>query len=402
MKLFQLNLQEERIFGLDMLRFCAILLVLISHGRHLLHPIFESTDFMSIGGYWGVELFFVLSGFLIGGILIKNYEKEERFNMDSVLYFWKRRWFRTLPNYYLILLVNILVAIFIGRFDFSDWRYYSFLIFFQNFISEHPSFFGEAWSLAVEEWFYISFPIILLICTFLFPSWFKKQNKILLCILLVFFFCLLMKIAIVINYNPHWDDGIRKIVPLRLDSILIGVLFSWFKFYYPCYFDKHKRIMLLLSFLLIISSAFYYYVDINNKGLEVVSFFGKTFYFNLTSISFGFLLPFFSADRKKKPKGFFRKWTTIISLVSYSMYLIHFSFILRLMGFFAKYNTTIISSLLLYGFYFCCTLFLSVLLYKYFEKPMTQLREFTPTRKSSAIREYTLEAVSELKRRIIK
>lgn len=66
------DLNQKRIFGLDLLRFLAIIMVLISHGRLLLKSTLGSSiDFLSLGGFWGVELFFVLSGFLIGGILIK-------------------------------------------------------------------------------------------------------------------------------------------------------------------------------------------------------------------------------------------------------------------------------------------------------------------------------------------
>ncbi|WP_421158810.1 acyltransferase family protein [Aeromonas dhakensis] len=55
---------------LDICRASAILLVLLSHGRRLLFPIFPDAQFLKFGGFLGVEIFFVLSGFLIGSILI--------------------------------------------------------------------------------------------------------------------------------------------------------------------------------------------------------------------------------------------------------------------------------------------------------------------------------------------
>ena len=60
----------------------------------------------------GVELFFVLSGFLIGGILIKTFQKDNSFGIKTISNFWIRRWFRTLPNYDLILILNIIVVYF--------------------------------------------------------------------------------------------------------------------------------------------------------------------------------------------------------------------------------------------------------------------------------------------------
>jgi len=68
---------NNRIFGLDLLRACAIMFVVIGHGNYLLSN--KYTDIIDIFfGYGGVSIFFVLSGFLIGGILIKNFRKEKR------------------------------------------------------------------------------------------------------------------------------------------------------------------------------------------------------------------------------------------------------------------------------------------------------------------------------------
>jgi peptidoglycan/LPS O-acetylase OafA/YrhL len=63
--------EKDRNFGLDLVRAVAILLVLTSHGRFLL-PEFPGKILLANGGFFGVELFFVLSGFLIGTILIKE------------------------------------------------------------------------------------------------------------------------------------------------------------------------------------------------------------------------------------------------------------------------------------------------------------------------------------------
>jgi len=87
----------KRIIGLDSLRAIAILLVLMAHFVNKL-------DFL---GLYGVELFFSLSGFLIGGILYRSMASEHCWSFKHVKSFWVRRWWRTLPNYYLFLLVSI-------------------------------------------------------------------------------------------------------------------------------------------------------------------------------------------------------------------------------------------------------------------------------------------------------
>ena len=132
---------KQRIFGLDVLRTTAIIMVVCSHILWI-YP--KSNAFIPIlfelFGFWGVELFFVLSGFLIGSILYKTFVNES-FTLKSVFYFLKRRWFRTLPNYYLVLLLNILIAYFLG---FSIENMGSYFLFLQNFASKSPAFFPES------------------------------------------------------------------------------------------------------------------------------------------------------------------------------------------------------------------------------------------------------------------
>ena len=81
---------SQRNFGLDVLRAAAIVMVLVSHTANALNFL----------GVYGVELFFVLSGFLIGDILIRSAARQSRFDFRDLAEFWTRRWFRTLPNYY--------------------------------------------------------------------------------------------------------------------------------------------------------------------------------------------------------------------------------------------------------------------------------------------------------------
>jgi len=159
----------NRIFGLDLLRCLAIILVLITHTIPLLDP----AGFVKISvytGYFGVELFFVLSGFLIGTILLKVYYQENQLNFSNIKIFWMRRWFRTLPNYYLMFLVYGILLYFAHHLNvFGHIRYLSYLFFLQNSVTPQPNeFFPVAWSLSVEEWFYLIFPVLLFLLTKVF------------------------------------------------------------------------------------------------------------------------------------------------------------------------------------------------------------------------------------------
>lgn len=121
------------------MRAIAILLVVFSH---LLWIFPEATGMvqwvLSLGGVMGVEIFFVLSGFLIGRILYRIYISED-FRSGNMMYFFIRRWFRTLPNYYLILLVNIGIVLYLGR-ELPDtlWKYF---FFWQNALAEMNIFY---------------------------------------------------------------------------------------------------------------------------------------------------------------------------------------------------------------------------------------------------------------------
>ena len=152
---------NKRIIGLDVLRSIAIILVMLMHSGSMFLPLARLPLIGNIVGkllaiiipvgYLGVELFFVLSGYLIGSILIKLFSDNKKPIFKEIKQFWIRRWLRTLPNYYFVLLINYIVFVFILNSYPFNWKY---LFFIQNFISVQPSFFRESWSLAVEEWSY--------------------------------------------------------------------------------------------------------------------------------------------------------------------------------------------------------------------------------------------------------
>ena len=97
--LFRIKILGNRVFGLDLLRCGAILLVLSVHFVESITPNEVTKFYFTYLHVDGVGLFFVLSGFLIGTILIKDFLKYG-ISFSTLLNFWKRRWFRTLPNYY--------------------------------------------------------------------------------------------------------------------------------------------------------------------------------------------------------------------------------------------------------------------------------------------------------------
>jgi peptidoglycan/LPS O-acetylase OafA/YrhL len=101
-----------------------------------------------IGGY-GVDLFFVLSGWLLGGILLKEITKTGTLDL---VHFYRKRWLRTLPCYYAVLIATLLQRALSGKFNAVDLSYAGFL---QTYTFSSLPFLTISWSLCVEEHFYL-------------------------------------------------------------------------------------------------------------------------------------------------------------------------------------------------------------------------------------------------------
>jgi len=111
-KFFNIEISKNRIFGLDLLRFIAIFMVLLGHSTNMAPQ--HIKNFVLKYHYDGVAIFFVLSGFLIGGILIKILNKDKP-SYYGLLDFWKRRWMRTLPAYLLVLIFLIFYTLIFSK-----------------------------------------------------------------------------------------------------------------------------------------------------------------------------------------------------------------------------------------------------------------------------------------------
>lgn len=311
----------------------------------------------------GVELFFVLSGFLIGSILIKTIDKNEyQLSSKTLVNFWKRRWFRTLPNYYLILIIyTVFVSYDIVDADITqfDWTFFFFL---QNFATPFYDFFWESWSLSIEEWFYIIVPILFFFILKFIPS----KKGILLIILILIISPLLYRVYNSgIKVDKFWlDVRFRKVVLMRLDTIVYGVLAAYIKYYHFSIWKKFT----LGSFIVGLTAI----LILPNIPIEPNEVFSKTFYFSFTSIAAMLLIPF--ADSCKDFKTKIGKYLTHISLISYSMYLIN----LGLGTHIIKTNFPIEDphdGVLKYILFWVYLILVSTLLYYFFEKPMTSLRD---------------------------
>lgn len=366
-KLFCLNPDyKNRVFGLDLMRALAIIFVVLGHGGGILDK--ANTGFPWIRLIDGVELFFVLSGFLIGGILIKIFHNTETLKIKTIWNFWIRRWFRTLPNYYLILLFNVLFVYYgIINEDFSQFNW-KFLFFVQNFSQPFSGFFWESWSLSIEEWFYLLFPLILAFLFILTKNLkISKKHLFLTSIFILLLAPLLLRffIASEFDVDKFWlDVKINKVVIYRLDSIALGLLASFIKYWYPTFWFKIRNIAFLFGLLLSYGILYSSWPpnDFETKVFKIV----------LQSVGCLLLLPKF--DSMKSAPPIITKFFTHISLISYSMYLINLALVSEvILHNFPPYNSK--TAWIMYSLYWGIVVIISTLLYKYYERPIMNLRD---------------------------
>lgn len=185
------------------------------------------------GGFIGVDIFFVISGYLITNILLTEWDNTKRINLKA---FWIRRARRLIPAVYtMIIVVVVLTALFarpllanlhgdaIAAFFYSSnwWFIFHHVSYFDSFGT--PSLLKNLWSLAIEEQFYVFWPLILLI----FLKW-VKNPKLLLQIIAIL--SLISVILMGVLYSPGGDPSrVYYGTDTRAFDLLIGcgLAFIW-------------------------------------------------------------------------------------------------------------------------------------------------------------------------------
>lgn len=215
LKVFQTLNNPSRISSVDIFRGIAIICVVIYHFNHLL-PF----------GYLGVDLFFVISGLLVGGLLTKDFEQHKKVNFFK---FVLQRGFKIWPSYYSFILFGSMLAFIFYHNTNPDqiiplWDIKRYLFFYQNYtgLPFHWSF-DHVWSLCVEEHFYILLPILFILIQKFSPD--KHKNKLLLvAIILTIIAGIAFKFAS--YYLTHSKDTYSA-THNRIDALAWGVLLNF-------------------------------------------------------------------------------------------------------------------------------------------------------------------------------
>jgi peptidoglycan/LPS O-acetylase OafA/YrhL len=329
----------SRLHSLDVLRGLALALVLLQHAPKLWGP---SSETVSAGlikaifeaGWTGVDLFFVLSGFLISGILFKELDRTGRLDLKQ---FWLRRGLKIWPSYFvcygLLLAVQIIFEARAGhlRQAIENARQqWPNLLFIQNYMPNEMRW-PHSWTLAVEEHFYIALPLVLVSLAWLNrahppATWLKRTHfcagALLFCALI-----LALRLFYAVQGHHEWSFFYYP-THFRADSLCCGVIIGYLHRYRQSWFNKIAglRLPLLIGAPLLLATAVVFPV--------FTSPFTSTWGFTLYYLAYGglVLLAVSSPDFGKTGSPVFvlaMRTLANLGIYSYTIYLTH-SIIYRL------------------------------------------------------------------------
>ncbi|WP_379965084.1 acyltransferase family protein [Epilithonimonas sp. UC225_85] len=309
----------QKFYGLDNLRAFAIIFVFLFHYFILSGGEPKWLPDVASFGWTGVDLFFVLSGFLISSQLFQEIKTEHKISLRN---FFLKRVFRILPAYLFTVGLYFFLPFFREKESLPPlWK---FLTFTQNLglnLKDEGTF-SHCWSLCVEEHFYLFLPLIL---TFILSEkWMKRSYLVLV---LFFIFGIAVRIY---SYNSlylpeiddennwlYWYKYIYYPTYTRLDGLLTGVLIAGLYHFYSKIWAKISPFGNLILFfgLMILVSAYFLCED-------QMTFNASVFGFSLVALGYGFLVLGAIC-----PTSFLFKWNskilTKIAVLSYAIYLTH-------------------------------------------------------------------------------
>jgi peptidoglycan/LPS O-acetylase OafA/YrhL len=319
------------VFGLDALRTTAILCVVLAHGglQGVLGEFLQKipvvgryagwSSLVGHGGAVGVEIFFVLSGFLIGGILLRTGEAIA--TREGLVGFYIRRWFRTLPLFALALAVNVLFEQYVHAHPLTAGEVAGHGFFLRNFSHISLTFFPESWSLATEEWFYLLFPAALF--AIVLTSRVRFARAFVIAATVFFLFSTGARIWGAVQPGATWAGTQRCTVIYRFDALMTGVLAAWFSLTCATAWRARARVLKYVGLGLFLGGyAAWWTFHLEGPAEAPDSFFARTFRFTIMSISVALLLPALS-QWKPASEGRVHAVVRQIAIWSYALYLVH-------------------------------------------------------------------------------
>ena len=356
--------------GLDLLRALAIILVVIYHAGIMGFPLPGRVHRF---GWIGVDLFFVLSGYLIGGQLLAPLARDQQIDLPR---FFARRALRIMPAYFVVLGIYFLLP---------SWREYpeisplwKFVMSVQNLGLHGGTAFSHAWSLAVEDQFYLLLPIILILVS-------KSASARIIIPSVIVVGGILLR-AFLAWQNPAAEGGgvsfrgfqtwIYYPTWTRLDPLVFGVALAAIEKYRS---DSWRHLTnlapwLLLPGLALIACALYL-----GEG-DYLTLTASVWQFPLIAIGMAALLicavsPRLIFQRAKIPG------TALIASIAYSAYLVQKLVIHFVAQFCATHSIALTSGIALLGVELCVYVVAAFFFFA-IERPFLQLRHRVAPRSS--------------------
>ena len=298
-KLFNQPKVANRRIELDFLRGLAILLVL---GLHFNTPnsgiyfLDKAILIIKSFGGTGVNLFFSLSGFLVGGLLLKELKTTGEINVPRFLV---RRAIKIWPPLYFLLIVHT----FSGHHPINTFLWQN-LFHVQNYFGTSIN---QTWSLAVEEHFY------LFLAFFISYQAKNPPKKIILNLLIVIVLSVSLRL-IAVNYG-YLDATFRQ-TQYRMDSLLFGVILSVVHIYYKESFDRlaSNRLLLNISFVVLVATIL---LTVNNPYLD------RSVGYLVQAIGFTLLIVQVVTSKSILKNSIIYRFIAWIGIYSYGIYLWH-------------------------------------------------------------------------------
>ncbi|HEX3358176.1 MAG TPA: acyltransferase [Tepidisphaeraceae bacterium] len=317
----------ERVKELDGLRALAILLVVAWHYLGAGYGPASIPWRLFIFGRIGVDLFFVLSGYLITSILLSSTESPNYFST-----FYRRRSFRILPIYCIMLVIYLIGRQLGGSAPLlfgGSLPWWSYVIGLQNIWMALHQTYGAAWlagtwSLAIEEQFYLIFPLVV---------YFASPQTLLRLLIALLVLCPIGR-AISYGFGDHF--GYYVLMPLRADILAIGTLIAWLEFSGSISFAIRRIFHAVFWSTVGFFPIFAWFVELSD--------------FNMATWGHSYLVALFGSmvfvvlDHRNAPQlAFLRSgFAAFFARISYALYLTH-GYVLILVFVLARHDRTILT-----------------------------------------------------------
>lgn len=347
---------------LDGLRALAVFGVMISHWIHF--DFIQTCGF----GFWGVNLFFVLSGFLITELLLRQiYQKEE--SASILKKFYIKRTLRIFPIYYLVIIFAFILNLDNSR-NLALFSFLYTLNIYNSFSGNVGDALSHIWSLCVEEQFYLIWPLLLLLIK---PRYHQKL------IIAAVLFAILFRLTLYLLHVNHFEIYSYRMMPACMDALGLGALLAYLKLNKE---DQLKKILNISAIPIILCSLYLFLVFFERQE----NIFSEILLrFLVSGCSFFIIGRSLYSSKKRLVLLFENKTVQYLGKISYGLYLYHMIVSALLNGWFSKiwnginfnkfgvlkYNSYLVS----FPLFLVITVLVASLSYYFIESPFLNIKE---------------------------